>query len=122
MNTPPALKLLPIPTRGGSYTREQAERLRKEFVDPTKVSTDTDGVIRWRTNNAIISPALFRDDAFVVCPPAQVAAYEKDAQEFLAAYRRADPKPDAEQMAEMRAEFGPGKVVVNMITGRRTRL
>lgn len=121
-NKPPALTLFPISTRGGSYTREQAEKLRADFVNPERVSTDENGVIRWRTNNAIISPALYRDDAFAVCPPAQEAAYNKELDAFLTAYRKADPKPDAEQMAEMRAEFGPGSTVVNIFTGRRTRL
>lgn len=122
MKTPPALTLLPIPTRGGNITRERAERLRQEFVDPTKVSVDAEGVIRWRTNNRIISPALYRDDAYAVCPPAQEAAYNAELDAFLTAYRKADPKPDGEQLSEMRANFPPGSTVVNIITGRRTRL
>jgi len=41
---------------------------------------------------------------------------------FLSEYRKANTGPvSAEQRAEMRAAFGPGQTVVNIITGRRTR-
>ena len=122
MKNPPALTLLPIPTRGGNLTRERAERLRAEMVDPAHVSTDAKGVIRWRTNNAIVPPCVFQDDAFAVCPPAQEKAYNEHLDAFFKAYRKADPRPDGEQIAEMRANFPPGSTVVNIFTGRRTRL
>ena len=60
--------------------------------------------------------------------PADLAAQEKARHHqvacFLARYRReqANRQPSGEQLAEMRAAFGPGTTVVNVITGRRTRL
>jgi hypothetical protein len=42
---------------------------------------------------------------------------------FIEAYRSASfPVLDAEELAEMRAAFGPGATVVNVITGRKTEL
>ncbi len=53
------------------------------------------------------------------------AAATNDA-EIIAAiqrYRAAQPaQPAAGQLAEMRAAFGPGAIVVDVITGRMTRL
>ena len=49
-----------------------------------------------------------------------LAAYTKSQDEFWN-----DPKNEdaqREQLAEMRAAFGPGEEVVNAITGRRTKL
>jgi hypothetical protein len=42
--------------------------------------------------------------------------------EFLARYRANPPQPGAEQIAGMRAAFGPGTEVVNVITGQRYRV
>lgn len=41
---------------------------------------------------------------------------------FTAAYRANPPQPSAEQMAEMRAAFGPGERVVNVVTGQSYQL
>lgn len=52
----------------------------------------------------------------------QAAAREAEIDAFVAEYRRQDAEPDAEQLCEMRAAFGPGATVVNVITGRKTKL
>lgn len=49
-------------------------------------------------------------------------AHAVAAAGFLAAYRANPPQPSAETLADMRAAFGPGAEVVNVITGRRIRL
>jgi hypothetical protein len=42
---------------------------------------------------------------------------------LIAAYRAAQPaQPSAEEMYEMRAAFGPGETVVDVLTGRRVTL
>ena len=46
-------------------------------------------------------------------------ARQTETAAFLADYRANPPQPDAEQLAEMRAAFGPGAEVVNVITGQR---
>lgn len=50
----------------------------------------------------------------------KVGKAETDA--FLKAYRKNPPKVTAEDRAEMRAAFGAGETVVNIITGKRTKL
>jgi hypothetical protein len=86
---------------------------------------DKDSCHRWKTNNAY--------------PPDEVLAYASvsraerrrcgllraaESQRFLQEYRRVrrGRKRDPEEMYEMRAAFGPGETVVDVITGERTRL
>lgn len=52
---------------------------------------------------------------------ATAAAREAETAEFLAQYRAAQPaQASAEHLAELRAAFGPGETVVDVITGRET--
>jgi len=46
---------------------------------------------------------------------------DRETQAFLAEYRRANKgrKRSAEEIFEMRAAFGPGETVVDVITGER---
>lgn len=46
-------------------------------------------------------------------------AREADLKEFLTEYRKNYRGPDEEQLAEMRATFGAGTEMVNVITGHR---
>jgi hypothetical protein len=50
------------------------------------------------------------------------AQRKKDTEVILAEYRKHDRAPSQEELAEMRAAFGEGAEVVNVITGRRTKL
>ena len=45
---------------------------------------------------------------------------EQDA--FLAEYRKQDTPPSEEELFEMRAAFGEDTEVVNVFTGRKTKL
>lgn len=47
---------------------------------------------------------------------------EQRTREFLANYRANPPQRSAEEIAEMRAAFGPGETVVDVITGERIQL
>jgi hypothetical protein len=49
-------------------------------------------------------------------------AERAETQAFLAAYRANQGPMSAEERAEARAAFGPGEVIVDVITGRRTQL
>jgi hypothetical protein len=66
---------------------------------------------------------VFRD-AGVEPPAGQQAAVTAHTDANLAAYRKAmeNHVPSAEEMFEMRAAFGPGATVVNVITGKETKL
>ena len=54
----------------------------------------------------------------------QAKARDKYVEALLMAHVRAESRrePSAEQMYEMRSAFGKGTTVVNVFTGRRTRL
>jgi hypothetical protein len=92
------------------------------------VAVGPDGAGRWAASGQVIpgdsavllvglglAPAL--DLA------ATAAAHDAETAEVLARYRAThrDPAP-AEELAEMRAAFGPGTRVINVITGRETQL
>lgn len=86
---------------------------------------DADGVYRWKSNDRVpfddlLEPAGVDEATRAVC----AAARDRDTQAFLAEYREQmkDYVPSGEELAEMRAEFGEGTVVVNVITGQETRL
>jgi len=57
------------------------------------------------------------------CPAGQEAAYTAYVDAVLSDYRKrqANAPVSHEQAAEMRAAFGPGRTVVNVITGRKFR-
>lgn len=101
----------------------ERKRLRERMANDGH-STVRDGILYWNSNDAIVPPFVFRDAGYLV-PAAQQAAYDKDSERLLAAYRRAQENMSAEARAEqafeMRAAFGPGVDVVDVFTGRKVR-
>ena len=55
-------------------------------------------------------------------PEATAAKREAQTAAFLDSYRKNYKGPSEEEKAEMRAAFGTGTTVVNVITGQRTKL
>jgi len=104
-----------------AYTREAAH-IRKTFFQDT---TFTDGVYRWQSNGAV-PPADVLDCVADLIPAAVLehctGVRDRETQEFLAAYRQNAQEPNAEQLADLRAAFGPGAEVVNVVTGKKIRL
>ena len=51
---------------------------------------------------------------------------QDEVTKFIGAYKKAQalktPEQKAEEMLEMRAAFGPGETIVNVITGEKTVL
>lgn len=83
----------------------------------------TDGLVwRWTSNDAVVPLDAAADYGIPVDQAAQRVARDAEIQAFVAAYRANPPQPSAEQLAEMRAAFGPGAVVVDVISGQRTQL
>lgn len=105
-------------TLGAKDARYLAIKLRTE-------ATITDGVIRWDSNGAVPPGDCLALAAHIGLPvdlAACKAASDRETAAFLADYRKRNRGPvSAEQRAEMRAAFGPGATVVNVVTGRRTR-
>jgi hypothetical protein len=113
------MTLLPLPTTTlRPYEVKDIARLRGQFITE---SYTVAGVLHWTANDAVIPPSVFKD-AYITMPEGQQAAHDKSVDEICAAYRANQPaQPSAEDMFEMRAAFGPGKEIVNIITGRVTR-
>lgn len=117
------MKKLTIPKfqRESKYHMSQIEKYRKHIVEDTDV---IDGVYYWKRSGNIVPVCVFTNDAFLQPPVEHVAAYEKDRDESLAAYRERmkNHVPSGEELYEMRAAFGTGVTVVNVITGKKTKL
>lgn len=86
---------------------------------------DDEGVWRWKSNDRVpFSDMLgawgLDDETFAKC----VDARDKDTEKSLAEYRERmkDYVPSDEEMFEMKAAFGEGTTVVNVITGKQTIL
>jgi hypothetical protein len=89
------------------------------FIE-TAYTEDGGRVWRWSTNDNVVRPDACVEYRIPCDPSAQAAALKAEVAAFLAAYRRNPPRVTAEQRAEMRAAFGPGARVVDVITGEET--
>lgn len=101
----------------------ESERIAKQLREEATVK---DGVIRWNSNGNV-PPAdlvlIAESLGLAVDVDKSTKAREADLDVFFAQYREAQKNKTAEQRAEeeyeMRAAFGPGETVVNIITGER---
>lgn len=93
--------------------------------------TLTDGIVRWDTNDRVPPgdcvaeiAAAFPDLAIDVA--ACTAQRAQESLEAMREYREArahrSDAQRAEESAEMRAAFGPGSTVVDVITGERFKI
>lgn len=104
--------------------RRDAERLTQSF------NTDTykqDGIIRWKSNNQVPPQEIldfWKHIGKRFNMQKSIQARNKDNQMFMEQYRKsqANRKRTLEELSEMRNAFGEGTVVVDVITGKRTRL
>lgn len=100
---------------------------RTDVKDGT-VRLSPNGTIRWASNGALLMQDVIRDYGFANIPgfdaEAHQAAYDADAADFFARYRemRATHGYSAQERAEMRAAFGAGEIVVDVVTGQRIAL
>ena len=85
--------------------------------------TDDGRIWRWASNNAVVPLDAAADYGIPVDVAAQTAARDAETAAFVASYRaaRRNRRPSAEERFELRAAFGPGRTVVNVLTGERTR-
>lgn len=120
------ITLLPVPPSLTGWRLKEIERTRTSLQDETRFYV-TSGVMHWRANDAVIPPHVFAD-AMVAPPAGQKAAYDREIAVVTARYRaqEASYRPTAEEKAELdfelRAAFGPGAEVINVLTGKRTRV
>lgn len=86
-----------------------------------------DGVGRWASNGQAIPDDCAAMFAALGLTPlldaaATAAARQAETEKALAAYRANPPQATGEHLAEMRAAFGPGATVVDVITGQAVAL
>ena len=113
----------------GTYWVESAkkelEKIQKEFNEG-KITTDENGILRNRIGRVATKEICEKCEYIGIefDTEATVEAREIETAESLKKYRESQKnhKPSAEELYEMRAAFGTGTTVVDVITGRRIRL
>jgi hypothetical protein len=101
--------------------REAVSLTAKFFTDATVVY----GIVRWDTNGSIPPKdilALWDSLGFEFDYDATLAASKKDFEEAMDRYCATYTGPAEEELFEMRAAFGPGETVVDLITGAKITL
>ena len=111
----------------GAYWKQSAEKeLEKvrEELEQGLITIDGNGVARNRIGRVLMSDMLekltYVTDA--VNPEATMAAREEENAKAIEEYRRNARPATEEELDEMRAAFGRGRTVVNIITGQRYHL
>ncbi len=106
---------------GPHWQKDAERRLARVRADleTGRITIDKAGVARNRIGRVLMDDQMEllvrvtdRADA-----EATRAAREAEVEVELAEYRASYKGPDAEELAEMRAAFGPGATVRNIITG-----
>ena len=114
----------------GAYWKASAEKEIRKMEERQmngEIFFGADGVVRWTSNNRvmpkdcreILSHTAYRD---LFSEEASRAAEDAETAAFLESYRKNYTGPSEEEKAEMRAAFGTGSTVVDVITGERIRL
>ena len=114
----------------GAYWKSSAEKEIRKMEERQingEIFFGADGVVRWTSNNRvmpkdcreILSHTVYRD---LFSEEASRAAEDAETAAFLESYRKNYTGPSEEEKAEMRAAFGTGSTVVDIITGERIRL
>ena len=107
--------------RPSMYSAREAARAADRLIDNAEV---VDGVLRWATGNVpprdIVALAKAVGIKFDVAKTE--AAREADLAAMIADMRANDAPMSDEERFEARAAFGEGTEIVNIITGRVTRL
>ena len=111
----------------GDYWKKDAEERVERYVAQANedATVDEDGAISWKCNGNYLM-----DD---FCEIVEYARYnfsrlataqkrDKQNDEFIAEYRKNYNGPTEEELYEMRAAFGEGATVVNILTGESIRV
>ena len=102
---------------------KELEQIREDF-ETGKITVDENGVARNRIGRILMSDLLEKLTYITdkVDVEATKAAREAETDAFLESYRKANHRHSEEELSEMRAAFGTGTTVVDIITGERIRL
>ena len=112
----------------GAFWKKNAEQeiaKMQKRVDNDEIRTNANGGAFWNSNGNYL-PAdcaeILSHTDFPFSLEETNRARKARNEAFLENYRKNYQGPTAEEQAEMRAAFGEGTTVVNVITGKRTRL
>lgn len=101
----------------------ELEQIRKD-LDSGKITIDDRGIARNCIGRVLMSDLLEKlthvTDAVSI--EATTAVREAEVAAELAEYRKQTHEPSFEELAEMRAAFGTGTKVVNVLTGETISL
>ena len=108
---------------GKKSAEKELEKVREE-LEKGLITIDENGVARNRIGRVLMSDMLekltYVTDA--VDTEATTKAREEEVAKSLEEYRRNARPATEEELDEMRAAFGRGKTVVNIITGQEYHL
>ena len=111
----------------GAYWKNSAEKeleeIRKELAEG-KITIDENGVARNCIGRVLMSDMLEKLTYVTdeVDEEATKAARDEEVTRSLAEYRRNAKPASEEEITEMRAAFGEGQTIVNILTGERITL
>lgn len=111
---------------GAFWKRNAEEEVRKAVAQADeKATVEADGAIKWSSNGRYLMDDFCEKLECAGYPFSREATAKKrnvQDEESLAEYRRNDKGLSGETLAEARAAFGEGATVVNVLTGKKTRL
>ena len=111
----------------GDYWKKDATKRVQDYVEEAKMKADVDsnGAIRWKNNGNYVMDDYCEVLEYAGYPfsrEATKAARDAQVAEQLADYRSNPPMMTDEYIAEMRAAFGSGTSVVDVISGQQILL
>lgn len=103
-----------------NWREREKQQARKQLETETY---EKDAALWWSSVDRPVPLHVFKA-AEIEPPPAQGSVIAAHTERVLSEYREAmkDHVHSPEELAEMRANFGPGATVVNVITGKKTKL
>ena len=103
--------------------RQELEKVSGE-LETGEITIDGSGVARNCIGRVVVKEVLEKLTYLTdkVNVDATTKAREKEDAEWIEQYRKNAKPASAEQIAEMRAAFGPGTTVVDVLTGQKHKL
>ena len=112
----------------GPFWTENAKKdiaKMQQRADNDEIRTNASGAAFWNSNGRYLPQDCAEMLSFTTFPfslEETNRAREAQTAMQLEAYRKSYTEPSEEEKAEMRAAFGTGSTVINVITGERIRL
>lgn len=112
----------------GEFWKKNAEQdivKMQKRADAGEIEVDENGAAFWVSSNNYLPEdcaEMLSYTDFIFDIQATAEARDKQTNEFLEEYRKNYKGPSEEEKAEMRAAFGEGAEIVDVITGKTIRL